>query len=51
MSIGKTAAFHTLGCKVNTYETEAMQQLLQSHGYRIVPLRKKRMSILSIPAR
>jgi threonylcarbamoyladenosine tRNA methylthiotransferase MtaB len=41
MSIGKTAAFHTLGCKVNTYETEAMQQLLQSHGYRIVPFEEK----------
>lgn len=41
MSIGKTAAFHTLGCKVNAYETEAMQQLLQAHGYRIVPFEEK----------
>jgi len=33
----KTAAFHNLGCKVNAYETEAMEQLLQEAGYRIVP--------------
>ena len=33
----KTAAFHTLGCKVNTYETEAMQQQLIRGGYTIVP--------------
>lgn len=33
----RKAAFHTLGCKVNSYETEAMQQLLEAAGYRIVP--------------
>ena len=32
----KTAALHNLGCKVNAYETEAMQQLLEAAGYRIV---------------
>ena len=32
----KTVAFHTLVCKVNTYETEAMQQLMESAGYRCV---------------
>lgn len=31
------AAFHTLGCKVNAYETEAMEELLQTAGYDIVP--------------
>lgn len=31
------AAFHTLGCKVNTYETEAMKQQLKDRGYEIVP--------------
>lgn len=30
-------ALHNLGCKVNAYETEAMQQLLEEHGYEIVP--------------
>ena len=25
----KKAALHNLGCKVNAYETEAMQQLLE----------------------
>ena len=33
----RKAAFHNLGCKVNSYETEAMQQLLEEAGYRIVP--------------
>ncbi|MDQ0254347.1 threonylcarbamoyladenosine tRNA methylthiotransferase MtaB [Evansella vedderi] len=28
-----TVAFHTLGCKVNHYETEAIWQLFQSAGY------------------
>lgn len=32
----KRAAFHTLGCKVNSYETDAMMQLLKKHGYEIV---------------
>jgi len=33
----KRAALHNLGCKVNSYETEAMQQLLEQAGYEIVP--------------
>ncbi len=33
----KKAALHNLGCKVNSYETEAMQQLLENAGYEIVP--------------
>lgn len=33
----KKAALHSLGCKVNSYETEAMQQLLEQAGYQIVP--------------
>lgn len=32
----KKAALHNLGCKVNSYETEAMQQLLEAAGYEIV---------------
>ena len=28
---------HNLGCKVNAYETEAMQQMLEEAGYEIVP--------------
>ena len=31
------AALHNLGCKVNAYETEAMQQILEDAGYEIVP--------------
>ena len=33
----RKAAFHNLGCKVNSYETEAMEQLLEAAGYEIVP--------------
>lgn len=32
----KTVAFHTLGCKVNQYETEAMEELFEKSGYKIV---------------
>jgi len=32
----KKAALHNLGCKVNAYETEAMQQMLEKAGYEIV---------------
>ena len=31
----RTAAFHTLGCKVNTYETEVMKSSLRAAGYEI----------------
>ena len=37
----KKAALHNLGCKVNAYETEAMQQLLEKAGYEIVPFEEK----------
>ena len=33
----KRAALHNLGCKVNAYETDAMQQMLEEAGYEIVP--------------
>ena len=33
----KKVALHNLGCKVNAYEVEAMQQLLEEAGYEIVP--------------
>lgn len=33
----KKVALHNLGCKVNAYESEAMQELLAQHGYEIVP--------------
>lgn len=36
----KKAALHNLGCKVNSYETEAMQQLLEEAGYEIVPFKE-----------
>lgn len=36
----KKAALHNLGCKVNAYETEAMQELLENNGYEIVPFKE-----------
>lgn len=37
----KKAALHNLGCKVNAYETESMQQMLEAAGYEIVPFDQK----------
>ncbi|MCR5754346.1 MAG: MiaB/RimO family radical SAM methylthiotransferase [Acetatifactor sp.] len=33
----KSVALHNLGCKVNSYELEVMQQMLQENGYEVVP--------------
>ena len=32
----RKVAFHTLGCKVNIYETEAMQRIMSEAGYELV---------------
>ena len=37
----RRAALHNLGCKVNAYETEAMQQILEKAGYEIVPFQEQ----------
>lgn len=37
----KSVALHNLGCKVNGYEMDVMQQMLQEKGYEIVPFDKK----------
>ena len=37
----KKVALHNLGCKVNAYETEGMQQMLEQAGYEIVPFEEK----------
>ncbi len=34
--MGRRASLHNLGCKVNAYETEAMEQLLKEAGYTVV---------------
>ena len=36
-TLGRRVAFHTLGCKVNSYETEAMSELFEKNGYEVVP--------------
>ena len=33
-------AFHTLGCKVNQYETQAMEELLLARGHKRVPFQE-----------
>ena len=37
----RTVAYHNLGCKVNSYEMDAMLQALRQKGYRIVPFDEK----------
>jgi threonylcarbamoyladenosine tRNA methylthiotransferase MtaB len=34
--VQKTVAFHTLGCKVNQYETESMKELFERADYQVV---------------
>lgn len=36
----KKVALHNLGCKVNAYETESMQEMLEHAGYEIVPFQE-----------
>lgn len=37
----KKVAFYTLGCKVNTYESDAMASLFEQAGYEIIPHTEK----------
>lgn len=37
----KTVAYHNLGCKVNSYEMDAMLQALREKGYETVPFEEK----------
>ena len=37
----KTVAFHTLGCKVNQYDTQAMLEKFRAAGYEVVPFDTK----------
>ena len=41
MGLKRKAAFLTLGCKVNQYETDAMEELLRDAGYQIVDFSDK----------
>jgi threonylcarbamoyladenosine tRNA methylthiotransferase MtaB len=41
MNTERTVAFHTLGCKVNHYESEALAQLFEKKGYRVVEFDEK----------
>src|SRR5699024_12460209 len=40
VAIMQTVAFHTLGCKVNHYETEGIWNMFQKHDYERVDLEK-----------
>ena len=44
-------AIYTLGCKVNQYETQAMETILRQQGGMSWNLRSRQMPISSIPAR
>ncbi|BBP90830.1 hypothetical protein BsIDN1_44480 [Bacillus safensis] len=48
-----TVAFHTLGCKVNHYETEAIWQLFKEAGYERKSMNQKQtyMSLIHVRSR
>lgn len=37
----KNVAFHNLGCKVNSYEMDYVQQIMREKGYNVVPFGEK----------
>ena len=41
----RTVALQNLGCKVNSYEMDAMLQSLRQRGYQIVPFDERQTSI------
>lgn len=41
VAMSKRVAFHTLGCKVNQYDSEAMLALFRRHGYEAVDFGRK----------
>ena len=41
IKVNKKAAFHNLGCKVNSYELDVMRQILRDEGYEEVPFHEK----------
>ena len=41
-------ALYTLGCKMNQYETQAMEQLLRQRGHEIVPFTQEADAYVSI---
>ena len=36
-----TIAYHTLGCKVNQYDTQAMEEILENAGFQAVPFSER----------
>lgn len=46
--MNRTVAIHSLGCKVNSYEAESMEQLLKQAGYTIVPFDENIMADIYI---
>lgn len=41
MSNQKTAAFYTLGCKVNQYDAQAMKEIFENAGYEVINFGEK----------
>ncbi|MCM1308195.1 MAG: MiaB/RimO family radical SAM methylthiotransferase, partial [Butyrivibrio sp.] len=44
----KKCALHNLGCKVNSYETQAMRKLMEEAGYEIVPFGEEAADVFII---
>ena len=45
----KKVAIHNLGCKVNSYEAESMEQMLRAAGYSIVPFDENELKLVANP--
>lgn len=48
---GLSAAFFTLGCRVNQYETRAMEEDFLAHGFRLAALTRSATFTSSTPVR
>lgn len=46
-----TAAYHTLGCKLNFAETSSLRDIMEREGVRTIEKVKRQISALSILAR
>lgn len=46
----KTVCFTTLGCKVNQYDSQAMLEEFERHGYAVAPAARRQTYTWSIPA-
>ncbi|MFR5864636.1 MAG: hypothetical protein ACLUFV_05460 [Acutalibacteraceae bacterium] len=49
-ALPRRVSFYTLGCRVNAYETQAMEERFRAAGFAVVPSARPATSAWSIPA-